>query len=161
MSADVERLVRTLGLAPHPEGGFYVETMRSPLRVSTPYGERAAYTSIYFLLGEGTLSALHRVRSDETWHHYGGAPLELTTLDDAGQVETRVLGPDVAADQRPQALVRGGVWQAAVPQGGWALCGCTVSPGFEFEDFELPSRAELLRRFPAHQELVTRLTRAR
>lgn len=161
MSADVERLVRTLGLAPHPEGGFYVETQRSPLKVKTPYGERAAFTSIYFLLAEGTMSALHRVKSDETWHWYDGSPLELTMLEDSGKFETHVLGRDIVAGHRPQLTVRGGLWQAAVPLGGWALCGCTVSPGFEFEDFELPTRADLQRRFPAMLELINKLTRPR
>ncbi len=159
MDAAAARIIETLGLKPHPEGGWFAETVRAPLRVSAPQGERSAHTAIYFLLLEGTFSALHRVRSDELWHHYDGAPLELTTLDDQGRSHLHVLGHDFDAGQRPQVLVPAGVWQAAVPRGGWSLCGCTVAPGFDFADFELPPRAELLRRFPAHADLVTRLTR--
>lgn len=160
---DANRLVDLLGLSPHPEGGFYRETFRAPLAlVGLPHGgPRAASTAIYFLLPAGTFSALHRVRSDEVWHHYDGDPLELHLIDDAGAHTTHLLGRDLAAGERPQLVVPAGVWQAAVPRGErWALAGCTVAPGFDFADFELPARAELIRRLPAHAELVARLTRA-
>ena len=111
-----------------PEGGFYREMFRSPDRVTLPDGRvRRASTAILYLLRANTWSAWHRVRSDEVWHHYEGAPLRLYRLGTA----TSCSGA-VAAGGRP-----GGVWQAAEPIGGAVLCGCTVAPGFEFEDFEM------------------------
>jgi predicted cupin superfamily sugar epimerase len=124
-------------------------------------GPRAAHTAIYFLLPAGAFSALHRVASDEVWHHYDGDTVDLHLIDDAGLYTRVLLGRDYDAGARPQHVVPAGVWQAAVPRGDrFALCGCTVAPGFDFADFVMPSRAELLALFPAHAELVTRLTRA-
>lgn len=155
---NVDDLVRLLDLAPHPEGGFYRETFRSPRVEGAP--ARAASTAIYFLLPSGTFSALHRVRSDEAWHHYDGTPLDLHTIDDQGVHAVVRLGRDLARGERPQHVVPANVWQAAAPVGeGWSLCGCTVAPGFDFADFEMPSRTELLTRFPRHRDLVVRLTR--
>jgi predicted cupin superfamily sugar epimerase len=152
--------VQALGLAPHPEGGLFVETFRAPRLLRAPQGERSASTAIYFLLPAGAFSALHRVRSDEVWHHYDGDPVELHTIDDSGAHHAAILGDDVAGGALPQRVVPAGVWQAAVPVGvRFALCGCTVAPGFDFADFEMPPRPELLRLFPQHAALVTRLTR--
>jgi predicted cupin superfamily sugar epimerase len=155
-------MVRLLGLQPHPEGGFYRETFRATARVGTgdDRGERAASTAIYFLLQTGTFSALHRVRSDETWHHYDGDAVDLHTIDAEGAHAVARLGRDWNAGERPQIVVPAGVWQAAVPAGrAWSLCGCTVAPGFDFADFEMPSRGELVARFPRHRELIEKLTR--
>jgi predicted cupin superfamily sugar epimerase len=164
MNADAARRIAQLALAPHPEGGFYRETYRSPLVLATPRGPRAAHTAIYFLLPAGVLSALHRVASDEAWHHYEGDPVDLHLIEGNGadaRATVIALGHDHARGERPQHVVPAGVWQAAVPRGDrFALCGCTVAPGFDFADFELPPRAELLSRFPAHGSLVTSLTRA-
>jgi uncharacterized protein len=159
----VEELVAALSLTPHPEGGFYRETWRAPLVLEgLPHGSpRAAQTAIYFLLPAGSFSAIHRVASDEIWHHYDGDPLELHLWggDVAHRVE--ILGHDLARGERPQVVVPAGVWQAAIPRGSrYALCGCTVAPGFDFADFEMPSRAALLDRFPNDAELIARLTRA-
>jgi predicted cupin superfamily sugar epimerase len=126
-------VVRLLGLEPHPEGGFYRESFRAP----APDGSRAASTAIYYLLREGDASAWHRVvDADEVWHHYAGAPLELTLWDGRERTSLR-LGADLAAGERPQAVVPAGVWQSARPMGGWALVGCTVAPGFDFAGFEM------------------------
>ena len=161
MNDDARAVVGALGLSPHPEGGFFRETFRAPLAVDAPQGTRAASTAIYFLLPAGSFSALHRVRSDEVWHHYDGDPVELYTLRDDGEPSVVRLGRDLARGDRPQVVVPAGVWQAAVPVGErFALCGCTVAPGFDFADFELPSRAQLVERFPQVRELVLRLTRA-
>lgn len=131
MTAD--EVVRLLGLQPHPEGGFYRETFRSP----APDGARAASTAIYYLLRAGDVSAWHRVvDADEVWHHYAGAPLELTLSDGRRRSSVR-LGADLTAGERPQAVVPAGVWQAARPMGGWVLVGCTVAPGFDFSGFEM------------------------
>jgi predicted cupin superfamily sugar epimerase len=138
MHSDARAIVNALGLGPHPEGGFFRETFRAPLTFATPRGHRAASTAIYYLLPAGTTSARHRVASDEVWHHYAGDPLELTIEHTDGGRELVVLGPDLAAGQRPQAIVPAGAWQSARPLGErFALCGCTVAPGFDFADFEL------------------------
>ncbi len=159
MHPDVTRLIEMLGLSPHPEGGFFRETWRSPLALGgLPHGApRSASTAIYFLLPERGISALHRVASDEVWHHYDGDPVELHLLE--GRVHRAVmLGRDFARGQRPQVVVPAGTWQAATTPRGWALCGCTVAPGFDFGDFEMPSREEMLRLLPDHADLVRRLT---
>jgi predicted cupin superfamily sugar epimerase len=153
-------VIDALGLAPHPEGGFFRETFRAPLVLATPHGKRAASTAIYFLLPAGHFSAFHRVRSDECWHHYDGDAIELHTLfPDSAHVVTH-LGRDLARGEQPQCVVPAGVWQAAVASGKrFALCGCTVAPGFDFADFQMPSRDDLTRRFPRLREVVERLTR--
>jgi uncharacterized protein len=129
-----EEIVELLGLQPHPEGGFYRETFRAP----APDGGRGASTAIYYLLRGGDVSAWHRVvDADEVWHHYAGAPLELILSADGQERRSVRLGTDLAAGERPQAVVPAGVWQAARPLGGWVLVGCTVAPAFEFAGFEM------------------------
>ncbi|MCJ7737731.1 MAG: cupin domain-containing protein [Anaerolineae bacterium] len=146
-------LIETLDLQPHPEGGDFAQVYRSPSTV-TPDDDRdtrVALTTIYFLLTEGQTSAWHRVRSDEVWHFYEGEPLALTWADAEGaNAVTHILGPvgadhtpvgadhtPVGADQRPVAVVPAGCWQTARPPGAYALVGCTVARGFEYDDFEL------------------------
>jgi predicted cupin superfamily sugar epimerase len=162
MHSDAEEVAKHLVLSPHPEGGFYRETWRSPLTIPCPGGrQRAASTAIYFLLPAGTFSAWHRVASDEVWHHYDGDPVDLHLIDERDGGHTIVvLGRDLRRGERPQLVVPAGVWQAAAPRGErYALCGCTVAPGFDFADFEMPSRADLLARLPWHADVVTRFTR--
>ena len=135
----VAELIRDLELAPHPEGGFYREIWRGRLGVEPADGRgaRAALTSIYFLLPEGAISRWHRVTSDEIWHHYEGAPLELLVMPpDEIRLERHRLGP-LGSDQAPVRCVPAGWWQAARSLGAYTLVGCTVGPGFEFSDFEL------------------------
>jgi predicted cupin superfamily sugar epimerase len=158
MDARARQIVDALGLRAHPEGGFYRETFRSALQV--PAGQ--ASTAIYFLLPAGTFSAFHVIQgSDEVWHHYEGDPVELHTFAPNGDYAVEMLGPDIAGGQRPQLVVPAGTLQAAVPRGDrFALCGCTVAPGFEFANFTMPSRDELLARFPHHEPTIRRLTRA-
>jgi predicted cupin superfamily sugar epimerase len=133
-------IVRLLDLVPHPEGGHFRETFRDHRRVD---GGRPASTAIYFLLTRGERSHWHRIDAVEVWHFYAGAPLLLETAAREGAAITRVtlgrmtLGPDLAAGERPQAIVPAGAWQAAESLGAWTLVGCTVAPGFEFERFEL------------------------
>lgn len=157
-----EQLIRALEMSPHPEGGHYKEVFRSSRTViASDLGSRSASTAIYFLLRSHERSTLHRVRSDEVWHHYRGAPLELVWLSSRGEYNRVVLGPNIIAGQRPQAVVPQDCWQAARPIPGdldYSLVGCTVSPGFEFADFELPSREELLKLLPLHEELVRQFT---
>ncbi|ADZ68657.1 cupin domain-containing protein [Polymorphum gilvum] len=134
LNLSVSEVVAMLGMKPHPEGGFYVETFRDP---ATDAGGRAASTAIYFLLPEGVLSRWHRIDAVEVWHWYRGAPLELSVSADGACLETVTLGPDLVAGQRPQAGVPRHSWQQAMSLGPWTLVGCTVAPGFDFSGFEL------------------------
>ncbi len=136
MNARAAELIRRLDLKPHPEGGFYRETYRSTARVAADQRPtRSALTTIYFLLVAGSFSAWHRVLSDEIWHWHEGEPLELLLAPaDFSSVQKRRLGP-IGSDTEPVVTVPAHWWQAARPWGGHALCGCTVAPGFEFEDF--------------------------
>lgn len=132
-----EELRRTLDLVPHPEGGWYREIHRSPHRVSDGRRERAAVTTIYFLLESGEHSRWHRVASEEIWHHHEGAPLELLVVEpDTWSVSSSRLGP-LDGEQAPCRVVRAGRWQAARTTGEYTLVACTVAPGFEFDDFTL------------------------
>ncbi|HEX6245637.1 MAG TPA: cupin domain-containing protein [Polyangiales bacterium] len=163
---DAQILIETLGLKPHPEGGFYVETFRAPLQIDSHAhpGPRNASTAIYFLLRRQDFSAFHRVRSsDELWHYYAGDPLELYLIDADSRLRIERLGLAFAEGERPQALAPRDVLQAAaVADGphGFTLCGCTVAPGFDFADFELPPRGVLRAQHPAHASLFDRLCRA-
>jgi predicted cupin superfamily sugar epimerase len=159
-----EEWANALDLLPHPEGGWYRETWRA--KETIPHGalpsgfkgDRSAGTSIYFLLRGGMPSRFHRIASDEIWHWYQGAPLAVHVLGDDGICHELNLGPDPSAGQSFQEVVPAGAWFGAESRGEWTLCGCTVSPGFDFADFELGGREALLARFPTHRELVERLT---
>lgn len=130
MTAD--EIIAHLGLQPHPEGGWYRQTWQAE------DGPRASGTCIYFLLKAGERSHWHRVDAAEIWHFYAGAPLILRLAEtSAGPVVVHRLGPDIANDELPQVIVPTGHWQAAETTGDWTLVGCTVSPGFQFEGFEL------------------------
>lgn len=130
MTAD--DLIARLALEPHPEGGWYRQTW-----VADGNG-RPAGTCIYFLLKQGERSHWHRVDAGEIWHFYAGTPLVLSiSATDAGPAVDHVLGPDFIAGQQPQIVVEAGHWQAAFAPEGWGLVGCTVSPGFRFDGFEL------------------------
>ena len=156
-----EHLIAALGLSPHPEGGYYGELFRSDAAVHPTDGRglRAALTTIYFLLPGAAVSRWHRVQSDEVWHFYEGAPLDLWMLSpDGGQANQHRLGPLDGA-QRPAWTVPGGWWQAARSTGPYTLVGCTVGPGFDFRDFALagdqPAVAAAVRaRHPALAELL-------
>jgi len=148
---DAAETIRRLGLVPHPEGGYYRETFRSPLTLDLPDGRRrSASTAIHYLLPPGAWSAWHRVASDEVWHLYDGGPLRLHLL---GTGTKRLDRTD------PQIVVPAGVWQAAEPEGEGALCGCTVAPGFELADFEMGRAEDLIHEFPNAGELIRRLIR--
>ena len=148
--------IETLNLTPHPEGGFFTETYRA----SAPDGMRAAATGIYFLLRSSDISHLHRIDADEMWHFYNGSPLTLHVLSQSGSYSTLSLGKDPKAGQRFQAVVPAGAWfGATVDQAdSFALVGCTVAPGFEFDGFELARRETLLTQFPQQADIIRRLT---
>lgn len=130
---DAEGIIARLGLAPHPEGGWYRQTWAGP-----EVAGRASGTAILFLLKAGERSHWHRVDAAEIWHFHAGAPLILSLANTAaGPARELRLGPDVLAGEAVQGIVPAGAWQAARSTGGWSLVGCTVSPGFRFEGFEL------------------------
>jgi predicted cupin superfamily sugar epimerase len=128
-------IIAALGLRPHPEGGHFAETWRAV----ADDGQRPAGTAIYYLLRSGERSHWHRVDAAEVWHHYAGAPLALSVASASGRepAQRHVLGPDLDRGQRPQVVVDAGEWQSAESLGAWTLVGCTVTPGFRFEGFEL------------------------
>jgi uncharacterized protein len=164
---DVKKL---LGFAPHPrEGGWYVRTYEAgELIAAEAFGDRRyagarrTGTAIYYLLEPGTFSEMHRLKSDEVFHFYAGDAVEMLQLTADGQGERVVIGNDLAGGHRPQVVVGHGVWQGSrlVAGGRWALLGCTVSPGFEFEDYEAGERVELCKRWPDFAEEIGALTRS-
>ena len=169
MSEDAEHWIAALGLQPHPEGGFFRETWRAPEGVAhdgLPHrfpGSRSLGTAIIYLLRAGDHSRFHRLRADEVWHLYDGGPLHLHVLEPGAGDRRLALGRDVGRGESPQCVVPHGAWFGAEPAEGttFTLAGCTVTPGFEYEDFELGERAALLAAFPAHHALVERLTAAK
>ena len=164
---NAEYWIEKLALQRHPEGGFFRETYRAELQIgaeSLPVqfkGSRAVSTGIYFLLQRDDFSAFHRLRSDEMWHFYVGSGLLVHVIDAAGKYSTVRLGDDPEAGEVFQTVVTAGCWFGSEvrDQSGYGLVGCTVAPGFTFEDFEMGKRAELLRNYPAHRGIIERLTR--
>jgi hypothetical protein len=163
---EIEAIVRTLDLQPHPEGGHYAEIHRATEGIAAGalparYGGRRSFgTAIYYLLGPDDVSALHRVASDEIFHFYLGDPVEQLRLFPDGSHRLVEIGPDLAAGQRPQSVVPAGVWQGArvKPGGRYCLMGCTVSPGFDFADFEMGERRVLIDGWPEAREMIEALT---
>lgn len=165
--SEIRAIVEALGLEPHPEGGHYAEVYRAregaagnALPPRYDGGVRSFGTAIYYLLGPGDVSAMHRVASDEIFHFYLGDAVEQLQLFPDGSHRVVEIGPDLAAGQRPQVLVPYGVWQGArvKPGGRYALMGCTVSPGFDFADFEMGGDAELTDGWPDAKDMIAALT---
>lgn len=144
--------IRELDLQRHPEGGWFRRVHTSELKTARG---RPVMTSIHYLLEGPDFSALHRLQSDEQWHFYAGDPLTLHIIHPDGSTSESTLGPDGPF----QATVRAGHLFGATVDGDYALLGCTVAPGFDFDEFELPSRAGLLAAYPEHRRLIERLTR--
>ncbi len=164
-STVAKQIIESLSLEPHPEGGYYKETYRSSTEI--PAGalkefpqKRNAATGIYFLLEEGDRSVFHRIKSDETWHHYDGDALEILELHNNGSLKVTLLGKNAAKGEQYQYVVPAGVWFASRPAAGasFALVGCTVAPGFDFADFEMAERDRLIQEFAAHETTITELT---
>jgi hypothetical protein len=166
MTKDAAYWIEKLSLEAHPEGGYYRQTYRADLvltKAALPReftGPRAVSTAIYFLLEGENFSAFHRLRSDEVWHFYVGSTLVVHVIDQHGRYSEILLGSDPEAGEALQAVVKAGCWFASrVRDGkGFALVGCTVAPGFEFEDFEMARREELVSEYPQHRGVIEGLT---
>ncbi|MBI2355147.1 MAG: cupin domain-containing protein [Deltaproteobacteria bacterium] len=165
MNATASYWIDRLSLIRHPEGGWFCETYRSagsvaacalPVRFG---GERSLSTAIYFLLEAGEFSAFHRIKSDEMWHAYTGDALTVHVIDPDGEYRALRLGGVPERGECFQGVVPAGCWFAAETEGEYSLVGCTVSPGFAFEDFEMAARGALVSLYPRHRELITRFTR--
>lgn len=158
MNRDAARWIAKLKLKKHPEGGYFRETYRSEqaLQILGYAGARSLSSAIYYLLVKGQKSAFHSLKSDEMWHHYAGGTLLLPVIKD-GRLSNLTLGP--AARGTPQVLIEKGCWVAAsISSGNYCLVGCTVSPGFDFKDWELGKRSDLLALFPQHRAVIEKYT---
>jgi len=163
----IERIIDKLNLMPHPEGGYFRETYRDALKLDKDSlgpeytGDRNCATCIYFLLTSDSFSAFHKIRQDEIWHFYQGAPIRLHLISPQGEYSNVLIGSDMDQGQMPQFVVPKGFWfaGATVNDNDYSLLGCTVSPGFDFDDFELGRREELISSFPQHRELIVEFTR--
>ena len=157
-----------LNLEPHPEGGFFCQTYRAPLVIErsalppTFGGPRSASTAIYFLLAGEDFSALHRLAADEVWHFSAGSALLIHSIDLHGNHSVLKLGQNAEADEQFQCVVPAGHWFGSCLESAdmYALVGCTVSPGFDFAEFEIAQRADLLAQYPQHRDVILKLTRA-
>ncbi|QHI34800.1 hypothetical protein IMCC3317_01440 [Kordia antarctica] len=167
MTQEINRLVENLQLFPHPEGGFYKEVYRSEKVISKEAlpdnfsGDRSYCTSIYFLLTSGNFSAFHRIKQDEIWHFYSGTSLSVHVIDKKGNYTEYKVGMDFRNGEEPQLVVPAGCWFASsvTKKDSYAFVGCTVAPGFDFDDFELATRSALTDSYPKHKDIIHRLTR--
>lgn len=159
-------IIDKLNLAEHPEGGYYKETHRSKGKIkgiNLPNefnGDRNYSTCIYFLLTSDRFSSFHKINQDETWHFYKGSTLKLHMISPEGIYSFVYIGNDLFNEEHPQFTVPAQYWFAAevIDSNSFAFTGCTVAPGFDFDDFVLPNRKDLLMLFPQHYEVITRLT---
>ncbi|WP_246943036.1 cupin domain-containing protein [Bacillus pinisoli] len=159
MKQDANYYIDHLKLIPHPEGGFYKSTFASDMYSSVHGKERRLYTSIYFLLRSKDISHLHRLKSDELWYFHGGSPLTVHIINESGEYEEEKLGLNLEKGEVPQILVpRNCIFGSSVMEPDtFSLVGCMVSPGFDFEDFELFTQDELLKDYPQHEAVIKKL----
>ncbi|HEX6171864.1 MAG TPA: cupin domain-containing protein [Chitinophagaceae bacterium] len=162
-----DQLIQQYNLESHPEGGWYKQTYKSGEQIPADAlperfdANRSFSTAIYFLLEQGDFSAFHRIKSDECWHFYAGGPLLIYIIDQNGKLKIISLGNDFKEGQSFQYVVPANSWFASRPAPGSGYCfvGCTVSPGFEFDDFELASATELTAIYPTHKKIIEQLCR--
>lgn len=167
MERSAQTWIKHLNMQQHVEGGWYAEVYRSSLLLNKDHlpssfnGSRPACTHIYFLLEKGNFSAFHRIQSDELWHFYDGDPIVVYEIDENGKLHEHLLGTDPQAAQSPFCVVKAGNWFASrvMNEGAYGLVGCSVSPGFDFADFELAEQKELTQLFPQHDGLIRSLCR--
>jgi len=164
---DAQKYIKKLKLLPHPEGGYFKEIYRAEGIISQPNlpmrfsGGRAYSTAIYYLLESGDFSSLHRLASDEQWFHVDGSVLTIHSIDPSGNYTKYHIGKDFEAGEFPHAVVPHGNWFGGTVDdaNSFSLVGCVVSPGFDFSDFELAKKSQLMIQFPQHKDLIERLTR--
>ena len=164
-TTNAQEWVTKLGLLPHPEGGYYKRTFESEENTSAQEltvdfeGKRKLYTSIYFLLSSNDVSHFHRLKSDELWYYHAGSPLTIHIIDEKGKYEEIKLGMNLDNGEVPQALVpKNSIFGSSVmEEDTCSLVGCMVSPGFEFQDFELFTQADLLTQYPEHKDIIMKL----
>ena len=162
-----EKIAKKLNMQPHPEGGYFKETYRSNGWINEDNlnenisGKRNYSTAIYFLLTSDSFSAFHRIKQDEIWHFYKGSPIKLHIISEKGIYTNVTIGNDLEKGELPQYVVKAKDWFASevIDDNTYALLGCTVSPGFDFNDFELAERTSLISKFPENSSIITRLTR--
>jgi len=162
---DYKNIVEQLNMLPHPEGGYYKEEYRSKGIISNLpnfSGDRNYCTSIYFLLTSANFSGFHRIKQDEIWHFYSGSPLAVHVIDLDGNYTKHIIGMNIENNQFPQLTVPANCWFASSVENedSYSFVGCTVAPGFDFNDFELAKRETLIAEHPQHKEIITTLTRA-
>lgn len=150
----IEEIVSKYQMEPHPEGGFFVETYRSPITFETPRGKRSASTAIIFLITRDSISHFHRLTSDEGWHFYEGDPLRLLQINKEGVLSEIKMGNNDHEGEKLQHIVPAGDWFASTSYGDYSLVGCTVSPGFDFEDFEMAKKDQLIKELPQHTDIL-------
>jgi len=167
MKEKIEDIVYKLQMNPHPEGGFYKETYRSNGLISKSSlskgfsGDRNYATAIYFLLTSENFSAFHRIKQDEIWHYYNGSSLYVHVIGLDGVYRKYAVGMQLDQGELPQLVVPAGCWFASSVKdtNSYSLVGCTVSPGFDFNDFELAEREALIKEYPDHKKVITQYTR--
>lgn len=167
MDNEIKNIVAKLDMKPHPEGGFYKETYRSDGVIPKDTlghrfsGARNYCTGIYFLLTSENFSAFHRIQQDEMWHFYGGSSLYVHVINANGVYTRHIVGMNLDEGEIPQLVVPADCWFASSvkEKDNYSFVGCTVSPGFDFEDFELAERSKLIQEFPAHKETINKYTR--
>ncbi len=166
MNKDAKLYIERLGLQLHPEGGYFKEIYRSG-EIILPEGlprrfqkQRSVSTSIYFLLDGNQISRFHRLKSDELWHFYDGSGISIYIISDTGDLSNVILGKEIGRGEVFQAAIPAGCWFAAelIDKNSFALVGCTVAPGFDFEDFDLGDRDVLLKDFPMLEKIIIKFT---
>lgn len=167
MRVSTDSIIKKLKLKPHPEGGYYRQVYKSDgyIPPETIYGhfqgKRAYSTAIYYLLQSDEFSAFHKIKQDEIWHYYSGSALDIHVLSQNGEHRIKTVGDELKDDGRYQQIVHAGNWFAAEVKSRdtYALVGCTVAPGFEFDDLEIADRHKLLQQYPQQKNIIKRFTR--
>lgn len=161
----IDQIIKQYSLKPHPEGGYYAETYRSKELIASKSlperfsGDRTFATAIYFLLVKDSFSAFHRIKSDECWHFYDGDALHVHVLHTDGSYELICMGKNGLKGEVFQAVVPAGAWFASETTGAYSFVGCTVAPGFDFDDFEMAHFQTLQSQYPEQEKLIKRLCR--
>jgi predicted cupin superfamily sugar epimerase len=162
MNSDVKEIIKKLKLSKHIEGGYYKRTYQSSLTTDCPNGARSINTAIYYLLESHDFSCWHRLKSDEIWHYYAGSDLVIHQIDGKDNLFSTFLGNLLrSTDAKPQCIIPAGNWFSAevLSPESFTLVGCTVAPGFDFGDFEIGERKNLLKRYPQYETIILKLTR--